>query len=300
MFPAGAQGGGSVPRRRLLEHMLIERPGTMMNTVAAQILAALMALCAALSAALGSPAPEPPVPPADKPVESAADRAPAGAENDTHGQGDASQAARYYEAGSLPLFQTAFSQLDEEAQGQWLDRIYEDGRILFWGAAVNLLDEDCALVQRCAEKTYADGNIVYFSTLAAHMSGDALELWLDRALEDGSWAFQSTLYDALGRGCEYDELEEKREQAWAETQAAEYGAVGVTVDGKDYYYQGQLVNIFLDIRPNRSFYTLNLNPKGSVNVKIIRDPDSSITGAAYMTEAEVAALLEDMGGAGAG
>ena len=242
MFPAGAQGGGSVPRRRLLEHMLIERPGTMMNTVAAQILAALMALCAALSAALGSPAPEPPVPPADKPVESAADRAPAGAENGTHGQGDASQAARYYEAGSLPLFQTAFSQLDEEAQGQWLDR----------------------------------------------------------SLEDGSWAFQSTLYDALGRGCEYDELEEKREQAWAETQAAEYGAVGVTVDGKDYYYQGQLVNIFLDIRPNRSFYTLNLNPKGSVNVKIIRDPDSSITGAAYMTEAEVAALLEDMGGAGAG
>ena len=66
------------------------------------------------------------------------------------------------------------------------------------------------------------------------------------------------------------------------------------MDGKDYYYQGQLVNIFLDIRPNKSFYTLNMNPKGTVNIKIPRDADNKITSVAYMTEAEVTELLEDM------
>ena len=66
------------------------------------------------------------------------------------------------------------------------------------------------------------------------------------------------------------------------------------MDGKDYYYQGQLVNIFFDIRPNKSVYTLNMNPKGTVNIKIIRDTENKITGVAYMTEAEVIELLGDM------
>ena len=60
------------------------------------------------------------------------------------------------------------------------------------------------------------------------------------------------------------------------------------------YYQGQLVNIFLDIRKEGSFYTLNMNPEGTVNIKITRDANGNITGAAYMTEAEVAELFGDM------
>lgn len=71
--------------------------------------------------------------------------------------------------------------------------------------------------------------------------------------------------------------------------------MGVTMAGKDYYYAGQLVNIFLDIRSNQSFYTLNINPKGTVNIRIIRDVDNKITGTACMTEAEVEKLLGDMG-----
>ncbi len=89
-------------------------------------------------------------------------------------------------------------------------------------------------------------------------------------------------------------FEEKQKKEWAEAQTAEYRAVGVTMDGKDYYYQGQLVNIFLDIRPNKSVYTLNMNPKGTVNIKIVRDAENKITGVSYMTEAEVTELLEDM------
>ncbi len=67
--------------------------------------------------------------------------------------------------------------------------------------------------------------------------------------------------------------------------------MGVTADGKNYYYQGQLIHIFLDIRANQSFYTLDVNPAGTVNVKIIRNADDEITGAVYMTEEEVTGLF---------
>ena len=203
-------------------------------------------------------------------------------------------AEKYYEADSLPLFQMAFCRLDEAAQSKWLDKIYADRRLAFLGAAVNLLDEDCAQIQHLAETIYKDGDIAYFSTLTTHMSEDALEVWLDRALEDEKWAFQSVLFNALDWDDAWDESEEKQDKEWEAAQIAEYGAVGVTMDGKNYYYQGQLVNIFLDIRSNKSFYTLNMNPKGTVNIKIIRDANNKILSVAYMTEAEVTELLGDM------
>ena len=81
---------------------------------------------------------------------------------------------------------------------------------------------------------------------------------------------------------------------WEKQQTAEYQAAGVTMDGKSYYYQGQLVNIFLDIRANQSFYTLDTNPAGAVNVKIIRDKDDQISGVAYMSDEEAAELLADL------
>ena len=215
-------------------------------------------------------------------------------ETGINSENDVSQIERYYTAGSLPLFQMAFCRLDEQEQSEWLDRICTDRQIAFFGAALNLLDEDCAPIQQLAETVYDNGDIAYFSNLAMHMSEDTLEKWLDRALEDENWSFQSVLFKALDWDDEFDELEEKREKEWAEAQEAEYGAVGVTIDGKDCYYRGQLVNIFLDIRPNKSFYTLNMNPKGTVNIKIVRDEKNKITGVSHMTEAEAAELLGDM------
>ena len=91
--------------------------------------------------------------------------------------------------------------------------------------------------------------------------------------------------------------DEKDKEAWEKEQEtkqiAEYQSAGVTMDGKNYYYQGQLVNIFLDQRPNKSVYTLDRNPAGTVNVKILRSDDGTITGAAYLTEAEAADLFDD-------
>ncbi len=207
---------------------------------------------------------------------------------------NASEINRYYKAGSLPLFEITFPRLNENAQRTWLEKLYADGDFAFFSVAVRGLGENSPLLADFAEKAYADEEMAFFSTLTDCMDEAELELWLNQALEDGKWDFQSMLFDKLDRNDEFDELKEKQEKEWAEAQTAEYRAVGVTMDGKDYYYQGQLVNIFLDIRPNKSFYTLNMNPKGTVNIKIVRDADNKITSVAYMTEAEVTELLEDM------
>ena len=207
---------------------------------------------------------------------------------------NSSEIERYYKADSLPLFEITFSRLDENAQRTWLEKLYAESDFAFFSVAVRGLGSNSPLLADFAEKAYTDEEMAFFSTLMDRMDESELELWLDRALEDGNWAFQSMLFDKLNRGEEFDELEEKQQKEWAEAQAAEYQAVGVTMDGKDYYYQGQLVNIFLDIRPNKSVYTLNMNPKGTVNIKIVRDTENKITGVAYMTEAEVIELLGDM------
>ncbi len=202
---------------------------------------------------------------------------------------------QYYQADSLPLFQIAFSRLDGEEQLAWLEKIYADRDLAFFSVAVRGLDTNYSVLSSFAEKVYENADNAFFSILADCMDETELEFWLDRALEDSNWAFQSMLFDKLGKEDEFNELEAKREKEWAETQRAEYEAAGVTmVDEKTYYYQGQLVNIFLDIRKEGSFYTLNMNPAGTVNIKITRGTDNNITGVAYMTEAEVAELLGDM------
>ena len=202
---------------------------------------------------------------------------------------------QYYQADSLPLFQIAFSRLDGEEQLAWLEKIYADRDLAFFSVAVRGLDTNYSVLSSFAEKVYENADNAFFSILADCMDETELEFWLDRALEDSNWAFQSMLFDKLGKEDEFNELEAKREKEWAETQRAEYETAGVTmVDEKTYYYQGQLVNIFLDIRKEGSFYTLNMNPAGTVNIKITRGTDNNITGVAYMTEAEVVELLGDM------
>ncbi len=224
------------------------------------------------------------------------DQTPVQGNTGTSSRDYAAQAERYYEADSLPLFEITFPRLDENTQKKWLEKFYADGDFAFFSVAVRWLDTNSTLFAGFAEKAYADEEMAFFSTLTDCMDEAKLELWLDRALEDENWAFQSILFDKLDRGEEFDELEEKQEKEWAEAQAAQYRAVGVTMDGKDYYCQGQLVNIFLDIQANGAFCTLNMNPKGTVNIKIVRDANNKITGASYMTEAEVVELLGDLNG----
>lgn len=171
------------------------------------------------------------------------------------------QIGEFYRSDNLPMFQLAFGRLDEDAQKAWLEKIYQDEEIAFFSAALDQLEPDSSLLRSFAQKTYADGSRSFFSVLADHMDG-----------EKDAWE---------------EELEKK--------QMEEYEAVGVTKEGKNYYYQGQLVNIFLDMRPNYSFYTLNINPAGTVNIKILRGEDGQITETAPLTEEEFQELFGDMG-----
>lgn len=198
------------------------------------------------------------------------------------------EAERFYEAGSLPMFYIAFYNMDEKEQKMWLDRIYADGEIDFFSVSVWALDADSPLIQSFAEKFYEDEDINFFYVLADQMEEHTLKRWLDQALADQKWNFQWILYDRLDREAEKDALE----KAMDEQQMEAYRAVGVTWNGKNCYYKGQLVRIFLDIQmPNRSFYTLDMNPAGTVNIKIVRSADGRITGVAYMSEAEVEELF---------
>ncbi len=212
---------------------------------------------------------------------------PVAAATDSPTGGTLSEADRYYEAGSLPLFQIAFSMMDEETQKAWLDKIYVDGEIAFFSVSIDQLSPDSLLIGSFAEKSYEDGAISFFSVLADCMTEEMLESWLDRALKDQKTSFQSVLFEKLEM---YDELD-ALEKEWAEKQLKEYQAVGVTKTGKNYYYQGQLVDIFLDQRQDNSVYTLDINPKGTINIKIIRNADGEITGVSYMTAEEVTELL---------
>lgn len=180
-------------------------------------------------------------------------------EASTHTGEDLLQIERFYGAGNVPLFQIAYTKLDDAEKEKWM------------------------------EKIYADENVAFFSVLVTHMSEDSLEAWLNRALEDGNRAFQSVLFQALDR----DDEKDKQEEKWTKAQQEEYQKAGVTTKGKDYYYKGKLVNVFLDMRPNKSFYTLNMNPAGTVNIKIVRGKDGKITGVSYLTEAEILELFGD-------
>lgn len=272
-------------------------------------LAALLTLCLALLAAcLGAPsaaaeAASRPEPPVHAGLPEAALSGPGQAASQIGAnEGVGSQTAagpgsgleRYYEAGSLPLFGLEFSRLEEGEQQAWLERLYAGGDYAFFSAAVRGLGPDSPLREALAEKAYREEETAFFSMLADRMEPEELEAWLDRALEDGSWTFQSVLFDRLGRGGEFDKEKEKREQEAEAAQRAEYAAVGVTMDGGVYYYEGQRVNVFLDIRRDGAFYTLNMDPAGVVHLCILRDAEDRVTGAALMTEEEVTELLGDL------
>ena len=124
------------------------------------------------------------------------------------------------------------------------------------------------------------------------MSEDALEAWLERALEDENIIFQSILYEKLDREEELDALEAEL----TARQQKEYESFGIIMDGKICYYENQRVHVFLDIRANRSFYTLNIDPQGTVSIRVSRNQKDEIEGVAYMTDEEVEALLTDKAG----
>lgn len=200
---------------------------------------------------------------------------------------EASKAEEYYENGNLSGFGRAFSVMDQTSREAWLEIIYNDREIAFFSVSLQGLEAESPLVDRFAQKAYKDGEIAFFSVLAGDMDKDALEGWLNKAVGEKEFGFESVLLTALDRDWEKEALEEELDRRLNE----EYESFGITRNGKLRYYQGQLINIFLDMQQNRSFYTLDMNPDGTVNIKVLRGEDDKIYQVVYMTDAEAEELL---------
>ena len=70
----------------------------------------------------------------------AVDKTPAQGNTSTSSKDYATQAERYYEADSLPLFEITFPRLDENTQKKWLEKFYADEDFAFFSVAVCWID----------------------------------------------------------------------------------------------------------------------------------------------------------------
>ena len=76
--------------------------------------------------------------------------------------------------------------------------------------------------------------------------------------------------------------------------STEYAQHGITVTDDIYYYQGERVRIFMDLRMNGSFENFIFDNEGSIDLRVSRDKNNSITNIEYLTESEADELLYDM------
>ena len=76
--------------------------------------------------------------------------------------------------------------------------------------------------------------------------------------------------------------------------STEYAQHGITVTDGIYYYQGERVRIFMDLRMNGSFENFIFDNEGSIDLRVSRDKNNSITNIEYLTESEADELLYDM------
>lgn len=80
-----------------------------------------------------------------------------------------------------------------------------------------------------------------------------------------------------------------------DTEAAEtYQKLGITAKNGAYFYKDKRIRIFMDIRADYSFVNFNYDRKGTIDVKLSRKEDLSVSGVEYLTKAEAEEILQDM------
>ena len=200
-------------------------------------------------------------------------------------------AKQAYEDGDIAGFSVSIPFLGQEEQTAWLERCYEDGNIAFFNSVLSQAWEwEDGVVTAFLEQAYEDEDAAFFSVLVNFLEWDekALDAWIAKVANKNA-ALLSILLEAAGRDGERDALEE----TLTARQMEEYKAAGITKEGRAYYYQGKLVRVFLDLRTDSSFVTLDMNPQGLLDIKVKRDQDGRIRSVEGMTEAEVAELFGD-------
>lgn len=203
-------------------------------------------------------------------------------------------AKEYYEEGNIAGFSVAVSFLSPEEQAAWLEQCYEDQEISFFNTVLSLTRElEAEIVNDILERVYEEGAAAFFSVLVNSLDWEEARLdeWIARAAKENT-ALLSILLKAADRDGELDALEEEL----TARQMEEYRAAGIVWEDGDYYYQGKLVRIFMDLRSDASCVNLNVNPQGELDVRTERDADGRIQTVREMTRAEAEELFGDMDG----
>ncbi|MDE7284740.1 MAG: hypothetical protein K2N85_14325, partial [Lachnospiraceae bacterium] len=118
--------------------------------------------------------------------------------------------------------------------------------------------------------------------------------WNDKDVDDDwnfDWADEFT-EDKWNFDWDDEFADDKWDWDWEdEALLEEYAAYGIEKVDNLFYYQGELVYILKDQRPDSSCYLLDTNSKGTVSIKVVHNEEGKITGISYMTDEEVQELM---------
>lgn len=172
----------------------------------------------------------------------------------------------------------------------YLEQTYTDNNVAQFAANIYDMTAENPLINYFAEKAYNDGKTNFFSIIAHSMNQKQLDSWLERTAKDKTNSFHAILLKLSGQETELNSWLDKMEQQ----RLSEYAELGITQQDGQFYYQGQLLRILLDIHTNDySCVTLQTNPNGTLAIKITRDANENILSFGYMTETEINELFGD-------
>ena len=212
-----------------------------------------------------------------------------------------------YDDKDATFFSVYLNVLDNSALAKrYLAKAYGDDDIALFSICFNSIEDSAkkeasALVNTYAEKAYADGRVAFFAVLADEMDDDDLKAWHDRASKDRKISFKAICDDDDDDFDDWDFDDRDFWDDWDEnfsddTTVKEYAKYGVTHKDGHYYYNGEPVRYFLDVQRSSSSSvtaTVETNPKGKADIKIVRGKNGEITGVEKLTAKEIKKYFGD-------
>lgn len=218
-------------------------------------------------------------------------------------------------------YDTAFFSVSLDVLGnvglaeRYLAKAYADDNTAFFSICFTFIEDSDskkagALVDTYAEKAYTDGEIAFFAVIADRMDGDTAEEWLSRAKKDKKIAFELIFDDKWDDfdddwddwddwddfNDDWDDFDDDWDDYENYINSSDYAKYGITYKGGHYYCNGEPVRYFLDIQRSGSpsvVATVETNPKGKADIKVVRDRNGNITGVKKLTEKEIKKYFGD-------
>ncbi len=104
-------------------------------------------------------------------------------------------AEQFYAENALVPFAAVYAVLVDTERTAYLQRIYQDGRVAFFGAVSE--QAPTQTLNQIAHQSYQDDKVAFFSMAADSLSPDALEQFAAQSYQDGKVAFFSMTSDHL-------------------------------------------------------------------------------------------------------